>query len=71
MIFPVIPGTVGWGHGSAALVAFVPPTAPTPAPPEVAVAEGVAVHWPGPCVGPLKLGWVTAPALVGAPALAP
>ncbi|MGA8334200.1 MAG: hypothetical protein WB761_05630, partial [Solirubrobacteraceae bacterium] len=60
-----MPDTVGWGHGSAALVVFALPVPPMPAPPDVAVAEGVAVHWPGPCVGPLKLGSVMAPALVG------
>src|ERR1700733_5831506 len=71
MILPVIPDTVGWGHGSAALVAFVLPAPPMPAPPDVPVAEGVPVHCPGPCVGPLKLGSVMAPALVGVVALAP
>src|SRR5690349_2548768 len=64
MIWAVLPGTVGFGHGSAAVAALVlelwlEPVPPKPAPPEVAVAVGVLgvdAHWLGDWVGPLKLG---------------
>jgi hypothetical protein len=53
MISAVSPGTVGCGQGSAAEVPLEPLVLPNPAPPEVALALGVAVHWPGPCVVPV------------------
>ena len=63
MIWPVVPGTVGFGHGSAAVVAVgLKLGSPTPAPPEVAVAVGAdgavgaGTHWLGDCVGPLNGG---------------
>ena len=63
MILPVVPGTVGFGHGSAAVVAIgLKLGSPTPAPPEVAVAVGAdgavgaGTHWLGDCVGPLNGG---------------
>src|SRR5438067_12455325 len=68
MIWAVVPGTVGLGHGSAAVVAFAPPT---PAAPEVAVAVGVAAHCAGLLpVMPLGAVGVVGVAAVGAPALA-
>jgi hypothetical protein len=69
MISPVVPGTVGFGHGSGFAGASVPPT---PTPPDVALAVGVEEHWLGLLpVTPLgavgaagTLGGVVAPVLV-------
>jgi hypothetical protein len=69
MISAVVPGTVGLGHGSAAVVAFAPPT---PTPPEVAVAVGVDAHWAGLLpVTPLGVVGVVGLVAVGVPALTP
>src|SRR5581483_3450468 len=69
MISPVVPGTVGLGHGSAAVVALTPPK---PAPPDVAVAVGVDTHWAGlDPVTPLGVVGVVGLVALGVPALPP